>query len=108
MRFLAIGRHSAAYSTADAEALMPAEMSTASELYREQFIREGYMDVSYTEAVLLIDADDPATVTDQLNRYPLVKGGLIQFEITRLVGLPAITVANQASHPPAWWPADPV
>jgi hypothetical protein len=90
MRFLAIGHHTVAYTAEAAEALLPAEMRTARALYRERVIREAYMDQSYSDAVLLLDAADLDTATEQLNRYPMVRAGLVQFRITPLVGLPAI------------------
>jgi len=104
MRFLAIGRHTAAYTAEAAEALMAAEMGTASDLYREGVLREGYMDESYSDAVLLLDAADLQAASEQLTRYPMVRAGLIEFEITPLVGLPAIADAGR----PAWWPNDPL
>ena len=104
MRFLAVGQHTATYTAEAAQALMPAEMRMAHDLYREGVIREAYMDHSYSDAVLLLDATDLHRATEQLSRYPMVRAGLIQFQITALVGLPAITDANQPTGRPVWWP----
>ena len=104
MRFLAIGHHTATYTAEAAEALMSAEMRIAGDLYQERIIREAYMDQSYSDAVLLLDAIDLDTVTEHLNRYPMVRAGIIQFQITPLVGLPAIIDADQPTSWPDWWP----
>jgi hypothetical protein len=104
MRFLAIGEHTPGYTTAQADELMSAEMDTARALYREHVIREAYMDDTYADAILLLDADDLAAATTHLNRYPMVQADLIRFRITPLVGLPAIIADSRAR--PDWWPDD--
>jgi hypothetical protein len=107
VRFLAIGHHTDKHTVEAAEALMAAEMRTARDLYREGLIREAYMDESYSQAVLLLDATDLHTATEQLGRYPMVRAGLIHFQIISLVGLPAITDTDQSTARPAWWPDAP-
>lgn len=83
---------------------MNAEMDTALHLYQEGVLHEAYMDDTYTSAVLLLDANDLAAATDQLSRYPMVRNGLIQFQLTPLVGLPAIKDDRQPNGRPLWWP----
>jgi hypothetical protein len=106
MRFLAIGERTSDYTTARAYELMAAEMDTARALYRERVIREAYMDDSYADAVLLLDAEDLAAATTHVNRYPMVQAGIVYFRITPLVGLPAIIVDIKPEAWPDWWPAE--
>ncbi|KQO10376.1 hypothetical protein ASF06_09425 [Agreia sp. Leaf244] len=104
MRFLAIGERTSDYTTAQAYELMAAEMDTARTLYGERVIREAYMDDSYADAVLLLDAEDLAAATTHVNRYPMVQAGIIHFRITPLVGLPAIIAGATPQVWPDWWP----
>lgn len=106
MRFLAIGEHTASYTAALADGLMGAEMDTARALYQEHVIREAYMDHTYSDAILLLDADDLPAATTRLNQYPMVQAGLIHFRIITLVGLPAITADMKPEAWPDWWPTD--
>ena len=105
MRFLAIGERTPDYTTARAFELMAAEMDTARALYGERVIREAYMDDSYADAVLLLDAENLAAATAHVNRYPMVQAGIIHFRITPLVGLPAIIADTKPQVLPDWWPA---
>jgi hypothetical protein len=106
MRFLAVGSPTARYSPDAAKELVHAEMTVARQLYAELTIREGYLDDSFTQAVLLLDGADLSQVEAQLARYPMVQAGLIHFSVTALTGLPALSPAVPAARRDAWWPRD--
>lgn len=53
-------------------------------LYKEGFIREMYFRDDKTEAVLILEAKDLNEAKTKLARLPLVKNGLITFELIPL------------------------
>lgn len=107
MRFLAIGSPTARHSSEAATELMHGEMTVARQLYAEGTMREGYLDESFSRAVLLLDAADRSEVDTQLARYPMVQAGLVHFSVTALTGLPAISPVEPSTQRNAWWPLDP-
>lgn len=53
-------------------------------LYKEGFIREMYMREDKPEAVLILEANDVKEAKEKLSELPLVKNGLITFELIPL------------------------
>jgi hypothetical protein len=53
-------------------------------LYKEEFIREMYMREDKPEAVLILEAKDVDEAKEKLSELPLVKNGLITFELIPL------------------------
>jgi len=54
------------------------------ELYKEGFIREMYFREDKPEAVLILEAKDVDEAKEKLSTLPLVKNGLITFELIPL------------------------
>jgi len=65
------------------------------------------MDPTYTTAVFLVEAPDEASALTQLGTYLQVQSGLTTYDLTPLVGLPAIeqSLTARGAAMPEWWPA---
>lgn len=86
---------------------MDAEIANGRRLFDEGFLVQGYMDPTYTTAIFLVEAPDEASALRHLGTYPQVQAGLATYDVTPLVGLPAIEQALTARGRglPEWWPA---
>jgi muconolactone delta-isomerase len=60
------------------------------ELYQDGTIREFYFREDRSEAVLMLECADPGEARQMLASLPLVKAGLITFDIIPLVPYPGI------------------
>jgi muconolactone delta-isomerase len=58
------------------------------ELYQSDVIRELYFRADRSEAVLILECDDLGEAGEALRSLPLVKAGLITFDIVPLVAYP--------------------
>jgi hypothetical protein len=58
------------------------------ELYQTGLIREMYFREDRALAVLIIESDDIAAASEALNTLPLVREGLIAFDLLPLVAYP--------------------
>ena len=104
MRFLAVSRPTGAEQTGEDD--MDAEIANGRRLFEAGFIRQGYMDSSYTTAYFLVEADSIEAAHEQLATYPDVRSGKSTYDVTPLIGLPAIEQSLSASGTPLpdWWP----
>ena len=68
--------------------LKQAEAARAWELYQAGLFREMYFRQDRPEAILMLECADVAEATDVLNTLPLVKAGLITFDIIPLKAYP--------------------
>jgi hypothetical protein len=75
-------------STAFTPELKRAEAARAWELYQAGTFRELYFCRDHPSAVLMLECADEAAAEDILNTLPLVKAGLITFELMPLIPYP--------------------
>lgn len=87
---------------------MPAEIARAKQFYLDGLIEQAYMDATYTQTFMIVEADDVSAVREQFDTYPQVAAGLITFTLIPLVGLPAVAEVEQdRGRPlPVWWPPE--
>ena len=106
MRFLAVSTITPAGRARGLDQDMDAEIANGRRLFEKGFIVEGYMDPTYTRAYFLVDAADEQAALDELGTYPQVQAGLATYELTPLVGLPAVqqSLADAGEPLPGWWP----
>jgi muconolactone delta-isomerase len=64
---------------------LKAEAQRAWELYQSGTIRELYFRANHSEAVLMLECADSSEAKQILSSLPLVKAGLITFEIIPLI-----------------------
>ena len=107
MRILAISRPTA---TATPEALqedMDAEIAQGARFYEDGLILEAYMDPGYEQTFMLLDAPSIEAAGEAFGAYPQVAAGLIEFDFTELIGMPAVATVHEqrGDSLPAWWPA---
>ncbi len=94
---------------ATAEALMQdmeAEVAAGLAFYAEGLIVQAYMDPAYTRTFMILEAESVAAAKARFDTYPQVREGLIAFEYTPLIGMPAIAQAHEQEGKPMpdWWP----
>jgi muconolactone delta-isomerase len=65
-----------------------AEAFRAWELHQQEIIRELYFRADRNEAVLVLECEDVESARQALTTLPLVKHGLIEFELIPLVAYP--------------------
>jgi len=58
------------------------------ELYQADIVREIYFDKNQHRAVIILECSDLAQAEELLNSFPLVKAGLINFDISSLIPYP--------------------
>jgi hypothetical protein len=68
--------------------LLRAEAAKAWEMYQAQVIRELYFRADRHEAVLVLECKDAAEANQALAELPLVRAGLIAFEVAPLAPYP--------------------
>jgi muconolactone delta-isomerase len=88
MRILAIEKEVSDLSPDDFKPHLKAEAARAWELYQAGVFRELYFRQDRPEAVLILECADVEEAEDVLSTLPLVKAGLITFEIIPLVPYP--------------------
>lgn len=86
---------------------MEEEVAKGRDFYRSGLIVEAYMDHSYERTFMILEAPSLEAAKAQFDTYPQVKAGLITFEFTALIGMPAVAQVHEqdATPLPAWWPA---
>ena len=86
---------------------MDAEIAAGRQFYEEGLIVEAYMDPEYTQTFMILEAESVAAAKARFDTYPQVREGLIAFEYTPLIGMPAIAQVHeqQGRALPGWWPA---
>jgi muconolactone delta-isomerase len=88
MKILAIEKEIPGLSSEDFKPHLTAEAARAWELYQAGVFRELYFRQDRPEAVLILECADFDEAEGVLNTLPLVKAGLITFEIIPLVPYP--------------------
>jgi hypothetical protein len=85
---------------------MDAEIEQGRRFFEEGLIVEAYMDQGYTRTFMILEAESIEAAKARLDTYPHVAAGLIEFEYTPLVGMPAVARSLEARGLPlpAWWP----
>lgn len=88
---------------------MDAEVAVGKRLFEQGLIVQAYMDPSYTDTYMILEAASIADAKASFDTYPLVRAGLIVYEFTPVVGMPAVAQSLQERNQPqpGWWPADP-
>lgn len=87
---------------------MDAEVAAGRAFYREGLIVQAYMDPAYTRTFMILEAESVEAARARFETYPQVREGLIRFEFTPLIGMPAIAQVHEAERAPlpAWWPPE--
>jgi hypothetical protein len=88
MRILAIEKEIPGIADDQFQPHLKGEALKAWELYQSGVIRELYFRSDRSEAVLILECADPAEAREVLNKLPLVREGLIDFEIIPLKPYP--------------------
>jgi hypothetical protein len=88
MKILAIEKEIPGITDDQFQPHLKAEALKAWELYQDGVIRELYFRSDRSEAVLILECSDPAEAGNILNTLPLVREGLIDFEIIPLKPYP--------------------
>jgi len=107
MRIVAIS-HATPHATPDAmQRDMDAEVALGKQFFEQGLIVEAYMDPSYTDTFMILEAVSVADAQAAFDTYPMVRAGLITFAFTPLVGMPAVAQSLQERNQPlpTWWPA---
>jgi muconolactone delta-isomerase len=85
MKFLALEVESPNLVSSDFEPYLREEAKHVWELQQQGIIREAYFRADRHTAVLVLECDDLAQARDITASFPLVRQGLIHFEIIPLV-----------------------
>lgn len=106
MRILATSRPTPEATPEALQEDMDAEIAQGAKLYEDGLIREAYMDPDYERTFMLLDAPSVDAAREAFSAYPQVASGLIAFEFTELIGMPAVAAVHEqrGEAPPAWWP----
>lgn len=83
MKILAIEKEKPGLRPVNFEPHLEDEASNVWKLYLEGFIREIYFNET-NNAVLVLEAEDKNSAQKKLNEFPLVKEGLITFDLVEL------------------------
>lgn len=106
MRISATSRATAAATPASLMQDMDEEVAKGRQLYRDGLIVQAYNSPDYARTFMNLEAPDIEAARARFNEYPQVKAGLIAFEFTPLIGMPAVTQVHgeDGSALPAWCP----
>ena len=107
MRIFATSRPTA---TATEEALtrdMDGEIAAGRRFYEDGLILQAYMDPAYSRTFMILEAESVEAAKARFDTYPQVAEGLIEFEYTPLIGMPAVAQVHErrGTALPDWWPA---
>lgn len=91
MKILALEKELPGVTAGDFAPHLKAEALRVWSLYQANVIREIYFRQDSSEAVLILECADAAEAQSRLNTLPLVKAGLITFEIIPLVAYPGFS-----------------
>ena len=91
MRIIAVEQEVPGLSAEDFKPHLKAEAARVWELYQAGVFRELYFRQDRPEAVLILECADIQEAEQILNTLPLVKAGLITFEVIPLVPYPGFT-----------------
>ncbi len=88
MKIIAIEHEKEGVTTNDFQPHLEAEAQKVYELYKKGIIREIFFRGDEKSAVIIMECDDKDSASNILNDLPLVKQGLIDFEVIPLVPYP--------------------
>lgn len=88
MKFLAIEKEIPGITEEQCTPYLQLEARRAWELYQSGIIRELYFRVDRSEAVLVLECRDVDEAASVINSLPLVKNGLIAFDLIPLAPYP--------------------
>jgi muconolactone delta-isomerase len=88
MKILALEQEIPGHTAADFQPHAKAEAARAWELHQAGIIRELYFRADRSEAVLVLECTDVDEAKEVLESLPLVKAGLITFELIPLTAYP--------------------
>ena len=88
MKILCIEKEVPGVKEQDYKSLLKAEALRAWELFQKGIVRELYFTQDDHSAVLVLECSDAAEAEKVLNTLPLVKEGLIKFNIIPLISYP--------------------
>ena len=88
MKILAIEKELPGAQAQDFRPLLKPEATAVWQLYQTGVIRETYFRADRHAAVLVLECESAEAAKETLNELPLVKAGLIDFEIIPLVPYP--------------------
>ncbi len=88
MKILAIEKPVPGVTDEQCESFLIDEAHRAYELYRKGIIRELYFRADRYEAVLVLECESVEKASETVHTLPLVKNGLIDFEIIPLAAYP--------------------
>ncbi|MBE2199347.1 MAG: superoxide dismutase [Anaerolinea sp.] len=91
MRILAIEREISGVTQEQFEPHLKAEATRVWELYQAGVLRELYFRQGMHSAVLFLECVDAEEANEVLNTLPLVKKGLIAFDIIPLIAYPGFS-----------------
>jgi muconolactone delta-isomerase len=91
MKILALEKETPGVTVEDFKPHVKAEAARAWELYQAGVIRELYFRQDRPEAVLVLECADVQEANQVLATLPLVKAGLITFEVIPLVPYPGFS-----------------
>ncbi len=108
MRIFATSRPTAAATAEVLMAEMEAEVEAGRSFYADGLIVEAYMDSAFERTFMILEAESVAAAKAMFDTYPHVRAGLIAFEFTPLIGMPAVRRHHEAqgSALPDWWPPE--
>jgi predicted ester cyclase len=88
---------------------MEAEVACGRRFYEAGLIEQAYMDPSYSQTFMILEAESIEEARTQFNTYPHVQRGLIEFEFSPLIGMPAVKQSFEGLNlpRPPWWPDQP-
>lgn len=107
MRIFATSKATDKATTAALMADMDVEVAKGRAFYREGLIVQAYMDPDYSRTFMILEAPSIAAAKAQFDTYPQVAEGLIAFDYTPLIGMPAVAQVHQEDGTPLpdWWPS---
>jgi hypothetical protein len=85
MKILAIEKEEPGVAPERFKPLLRAEAEEVWGLYRKGVVREAYFDADRHAAILVLECEDAEEASRVLDSLPLVKEGLIRFDVTPLV-----------------------
>jgi len=88
MKILAIEKGNPGVAAEKFKPHLKAEALRVWELYQSGVIRELYFRQDWPGALLILESKDSAEANEALNSLPLVKEGLISFEVIPLISYP--------------------
>ena len=91
MKILAIEHETTGVTVEDFQPHVRAEAARVWELQQAEIIREIYFRTDRAEAIIILECRDAAQADEVLKSLPLVKAGLITFEVIPLKPYPGLS-----------------